>query len=61
MNVIAALLLVEDAVRERMLRKSESERDDAEGASRRYWQVYVAEDSQRLGAWRTLLPVLVRG
>lgn len=61
MNVIAALLLMEDAAREGLLRKSEAERDVAEGASRRYWQVYVAEDSQRLGAWRALLPVLVRG
>jgi hypothetical protein len=59
--VITALLLVEDMRREGLLRKSEGQRDAATGASRRYWQAYVAEDLAALGAWRALWPVLVCG
>lgn len=60
-DLIGALLLVNDVYWERLLRAAEREFLEAlEPASEQFWATCVDEDVARLGAWRALLPGLVR-
>jgi hypothetical protein len=58
-GALAALVLLEDAWREGLLRQAETQRDAGDAWTRAYWEPYVDADAQHLGAWRALLPGLV--
>lgn len=49
-------MLVEDASREGLLRRVEAE---LEATQWNGWAEHVEDDAQRLGAWRSLMPLLV--
>lgn len=57
--VLAILIVLEDAWREKLLRQAEGEHARADRWGKAYWAPYVEADLQHVGAWRALMPGLM--